>query len=1154
MTKPLQFSQFTIAQLHQAKTIEQLDNAFLSQLEENDPALFKDFVRYRNQDKTLANVARSEVIIAAGKHLDVFLADFFAITEANERLQRDTLSSRPVFAFKKWYVQRRAKRRLMRDEELASFAELDAWLTTQIDTSKDREIAIAEFALPFLDDAEANEAIIERITQWCIQAVKTAEGRTATKGWPSFKLPNRTDYKKLIPIQPVAGDPLGRDSLSDDQLRPRDGFGLTDKRMSRKQVMSEIDYCVYCHDHDGDFCSIGFPEKKGDPEKGYRTNGLGNTLTGCPLDEKISEMNSLKRDGFGIAALATVMIDNPMCPATGHRICNDCMKGCIYQKQDPVNVPEIETRVLTDVINLPWGVEIYDLLTYWNPLRNKQYQAKPYNGLKHFIAGMGPAGFTLAHHMLMEGFAVVGTDGLKIEPLDKALLDEPIKNFSDIEEDLNTRRMAGFGGVAEYGITVRWDKNFLKLIYISLMRRPHFQVFGGVRFGGTVTVEELWQLGFDHATVAVGAGLPKALPIPGSMAKGMRQANDFLMALQLTGAAKPKSIANLQIRLPAVVIGGGLTGVDTATELQAYYISQVEKTAKRYHKLCESQGMESVRANYDEEGLIILDEFLQHAELVKQERELAAKENRAVNFIPLIRSWGGVSIVYRRSMQESPAYISNHEELAKALEEGLYYLGGLQPAEAKLDEFGSVSKLLCTKRIQDEEGNWENTDSVVELEAKSILVATGAQPNVAYSFEHYGTFKRNRLQYQSFNVVDDEMHEAEIVDNIKDKAFGPFTSYQDEDRRRVTFLGDTHPVFHGNVVRAIASAYRSYPRIVESFGERALQLVDENEYAAFKEFMNETFNCSVVAVERRADNIVELTVKAPQAVKRFKPGQFFRVQNYEFNAEIIEDTRLQTEPTALAGFYPDRENGTMKLMVIERGASSQLYGRLKAGDPIAFMGPTGVRSKITQDKQTILIMGDTQQCLAYVRAVGPDLLEAGNKVIFFGCFEAEGDFYCEDEIAACTNQIFSFVTGPNDPAQEQFNASNDPMTCFIKLVKDGELDLQHVDRITILGNTGFLQSLQAARHGILQNDFKEGVKIYGAIHSSMQCMLKGVCAQCLQWQVDPETGKRNKAVFACSWQDQPLELVDLPNLDERLGQNRMAETTADLWLGEILEE
>ena len=297
-------------------------------------------------------------------------------------------------------------------------------------------------------------------------------------------------------------------------------------------------------------------------------------------------MHRLKRDGHTLGALAMIMVDNPMCPATGHRICNDCMKACIYQKQEPVNIPEIETRCLTDVLALPWGVEIYDLLTRWNPLRRTQYLARPYNGLKVLVAGMGPAGFTLSHHLLMEGFAVVGTEGLKIEPLARELIDRPVRDWATLEERLDERVMAGFGGVAEYGITVRWDKNFLKLIYLTLARRPTFQVYGGVRFGGTITVEEAWSLGFDHVAIAVGAGLPQALPIPGSLARGMRQANDFLMGLQLTGAAKRSSLANLQVRLPAVVIGGGLTGIDAATEVQAYYLAQVEKTLER----CEALG------------------------------------------------------------------------------------------------------------------------------------------------------------------------------------------------------------------------------------------------------------------------------------------------------------------------------------------------------------------------------------------------------------------------------------------------------------------------------------------------------------------------------------------------------------------------------------
>ncbi len=55
--------------------------------------------------------------------------------------------------------------------------------------------------------------------------------------------------------------------------------------------------------------------------------------------------------------------------------------------------------------------------------------------------------------------------------------------------------MAGFGGVAEYGITVRWDKNFLKLIRLLLERRQEFKMFGGVRFGGALTIDSAFAVG-----------------------------------------------------------------------------------------------------------------------------------------------------------------------------------------------------------------------------------------------------------------------------------------------------------------------------------------------------------------------------------------------------------------------------------------------------------------------------------------------------------------------------------------------------------------------------------------------------------------------------------------------------------------------------------
>ncbi len=115
-------------------------------------------------------------------------------------------------------------------------------------------------------------------------------------------------------------------------------------------------------------------------------------------------------------------------------------------------------------------------------------------------------------------------------------------------------------------------------------------MYGGVRFGGTLTVESAFGLGFDHIALCAGAGKPTVIAMKNGLARGVRQASDFLMALQLTGAAKADSLANLQVRLPVVVIGGGLTAIDTATESLAYYIVQVEKFLARYEALVAERG------------------------------------------------------------------------------------------------------------------------------------------------------------------------------------------------------------------------------------------------------------------------------------------------------------------------------------------------------------------------------------------------------------------------------------------------------------------------------------------------------------------------------------------------------------------------------------
>ena len=380
------------------------------------------------------------------------------------------------------------------------------------------------------------------------------------------------------------------------------------------------------------------------------------------------------------------------------------MKACIYQKQEPVDIPQVETRTLKEVLALPWGFEIYALLTRWNPLNFARPVPKPATGHKVLVVGLGPAGFTLAHHLLNDGHTVVGIDGLKIEPLapDLSGIDlsgrrssfRPLRDVGEIHEELDRRTMAGFGGVAEYGITVRWDKNNLKIIRLLLERRPNFTMYGGVRFGGTLTIDDAFARGFDHVALCLGAGRPTIVAMENGLAHGVRQASDFLMALQLTGAAKSDSVANLTVRLPIVVIGGGLTAIDTATEALAYYLVQVEKSLARYERLKAALGYDVI--HWDDEAAIAA-EFVAHAKALRNERAAAAKEGRPPRLAALLESWGGATVVYRRRLVESPSYTLNHEEVEKAMQEGIAFAENLAPEAVELDADGHAAALRLKK-------------------------------------------------------------------------------------------------------------------------------------------------------------------------------------------------------------------------------------------------------------------------------------------------------------------------------------------------------------------------------------------------------------------------------------------------------------------------
>ena len=96
-----------------------------------------------------------------------------------------------------------------------------------------------------------------------------------------------------------------------------------------------------------------------------------------------------------------------------------------------------------------------------------------------------------------------------------------------------------------------------------------------------------------------------------------------------------------------------------------------------------------------------------------------------------------------------------------------------------------------------------------------------------------------------------------------------------------------------------------------------------------------------------------------------------------------------------------------------------------------------------------------------------------------------------------------------------------------------------------------------SRHTVLAPYLKPGHCGIGSINSPMQCMMKEICAQCLQPHVDPKTGKKSY-VFSCFNQDQELDHVDWPALDQRLKQNstqeKLTATAGDLQREAVIRE
>lgn len=735
--------------LHTLDGLARLDQHFLNILKEE--GLSDLMEEARDCPHNLAPSQESQLILKLAPHVEAFLAKLFGICSDIDALQGTQHHATALFRCKRLFVQRQAAVAFSREAAalnpdtlhlLTSQVAQDLGLAVEALEDKDKELSIAQAWLGWLEKPEIFEKQLERARRYGAWRVYHHPGEGVL-----FRLQQAVDPQNLVPSQ-LRSDGSLETTLP---LARRDGFALTTQPPTSLQALDQSHRCIVCHPQGKDFCRKGF--QKNPPR--IETNALGVSLEGCPLNQKISEMHALRKQGYLLGALAVVMIDNPMVPATGYRICNDCKLSCIFQKQEAVDTPLVETQVLETVLNLPWGVEIYSLLTRWNPLKFKAWMPKPSSGYTVLVAGMGPAGFTLAHALLQQGHRVMGVDALKQASLPKVWVGQPIFSKEMLWEPLEKRLAKGFGGVAEYGITARWDKNFLTLIRLVLERRETFEFEEDVLFGSTLTLEQALEH-VDHVALCLGAGKP-LLALPGdapgsapggsSFPKGVFAASDFLMALHVGNVAHLQTLASFQIQLPLVVVGGGLTAIDTATEALAYYPVQVEAFLQAYEQAKET-------ISWPPEAQNLAATFIQHAQALREEKAQAILEKRPPRGVELLQSWGGVTVLYRRTLQASPSYRLNADEVTHALQQGIFFRENTEIQSFETDETGQIQALRL------------DVENLSDLPCKTVLMATGT----------------HALEFSKTDP-------------------------------RVSLVGDLDPAYRGSVVKAMASAKAAAMRI-----------------------------------------------------------------------------------------------------------------------------------------------------------------------------------------------------------------------------------------------------------------------------------------------------------------------------------------------------
>ncbi len=245
-------------------------------------------------------------------------------------------------------------------------------------------------------------------------------------------------------------------------------------------------------------------------------------VEGCPVNIRIPDFISRIKVGDFEGAYKIISKSSSL-PAVCGRVCpqeNQCEKRCTLGiKFEPVGIGRLE-RFVAD---------------YHNSHDGENVEKPKSNGHKVAVIGSGPSGLTCAGDLAKKGYAV------------------------SVFEALHTA-----GGVLVYGIPEFRLPKAIVAKEVDTLKKLGVEIVTDVVIGKTLTIDELFEDGYEAVFIGSGAGLPKFMNIKGESLKGVLSANEFLTRINLMKAYKEGSSTPVQRARKVAVVGGGNVAMDAA--------------------------------------------------------------------------------------------------------------------------------------------------------------------------------------------------------------------------------------------------------------------------------------------------------------------------------------------------------------------------------------------------------------------------------------------------------------------------------------------------------------------------------------------------------------------------------------------------------------